>query len=530
MKKTGYNGNENLKKVNTPVGYTADQVKEFVKCSQDPLYFIKKYIKIVHVDHGLVPFKTWEFQDKLIKTIYENRFSIHKLSRQIGKTTCTAAIMLWYVLFNKFYKIAILAHKLEGACEVLSRVKLAFENLPKWLQQGVVSWNEGDIELENGSSIFAAATSGSAVRGKSINLVYLDEFAFVPFNLQEEFYRSTMPTISSGNTTKVVITSTPNGMDLFYKIWHDAINKKSRFVAYQAGWRDVPGRGEAWKAEQLKDMTERQFDIEYEAEFIGSSNTLIDPRKLAALASLDPVYNTDDFSMNVYEMPIPGHMYVMTVDSSEGLGQDNHAFTVIDVTRMPYKVVCTYRNNAISALILPTYIMDTAIKYNHAHVLIESQSQGQQVASILYQDLEYENVLMTSAQGRAGQVITDGFAAGQRFGVHMSAQVKTLGCSNLKTLIESDKLLVNDFGTIQELYSFTQQKRTYKAEEGKHDDSVMTLVMFAWLTTLQWFKDVTDINVREHILAQSQRKIEEQLLPFGFISDGFDDFDDDNWL
>lgn len=519
-----YDGNENLKPAGIVIQPTIEQLIELDRCADSCQYFIDNYIKIVNLDRGLIPFQMYPFQRNIVDLVTENRFSIIKLSRQVGKTTTIASILLWHMLFNKDYTIAILANKEETAKEIMFRLQLSYEHLPKFLQQGVKEFNKKSIVVENGSRIFASATGGSAIRGKTPNFVYLDEFAFVPWNIQEEFVSSVFPTISSGVTAKLCITSTPNGMNKFYEIWTKAVKQKNSFKYMTAHWSEVPGRDEAWMLEQISNTSQRQFDIEYGCEFLGSTSTLIDPRKLLQLEADEPLDFNEHF--NVYAYPEPGRSYVITIDCAEGIDLDYTAFAVIDVTTTPYRIAVIYHNNSISPQLLPHVVYDVARKYNDAYVLFETQGHGLTAATILFQDLEYDGVMSTVNQhvGRGGQTLSGPASAGSesrtRLGIQTSKRSKSVGCSTLKTLIENDQLIINDGRTISELSTFIEYKGSWAAEEGKHDDLVMSLVIFAWMTTQSFFVELTNNNVRDQIFAQNARNVEEALSPFGFINTG----------
>jgi len=514
----GYLGNQRLKKVGIDLPYTEEQVAEIIKCTENPVYFIRNYVKIVNVDHGLVPFDMWPFQEEMVNTFHNNRFCIAKMPRQVGKTTTTVGYMLWSVLFNPDYTIGILANKGSLAREILDRLTKAYEYLPVWLQQGVLVWNKGNIELENGSKIFAYATSADGVRGGSYNLIFLDEFAFVPHNMAQDFFQSTYPVISSGQTTKVIIVSTPNGLNQFYKMWTDAIEGRSTYKPLEVHWSQVPGRNEEWKNETIRNTSEEQFRVEFETEFIGSSATLISGTKLRSLAFHNPI--SSDEGLDIYEQPIPGNLYIATVDCAEGIEADYSAINVIDVTQTPYKQVAKYRNNKLPLLFFPTIIYSVAKKYNEAYALIETNNIGQQVVDILHYDLEYENIYKLEHHHIKGQSISAGFKRSTSFGIKTTKSVKKIGCANLKTLIENDKLIINDFDTIAEMNTFSRVRGTYAAEEGNNDDLVMGLVLFAWLTAQTFFKDSTSIDVRKLMLAEQNMLVDEDLTPVGIIDDG----------
>ncbi len=515
-----YLGNQNLKSAGVPVEFTQDQVMEYVKCSRDHVYFIKTYTKIVSIDDGLVPFSTWGFQDKMVRTFEDNRFSICKLPRQVGKTTTVAAYILWKVLFTEQYSVAILANKMTQAREILSRIQLMYEHLPLWMQQGVIEFNKGSLRLENGSEILASATSSSAIRGTSQNLIYLDEFAFVPNQMQEEFFTSVFPTISSGKSSKVIITSTPNGMNMFYKLWVDSEENRNDYERVEIHWSDVPGRNEKWREETIRATSEEQFRQEFECEFLGSTNTLIHPTILKRLVFKSPLYSKNNF--DCYEEPLPGHNYIIVADVSRGVGMDYSAFIIFDITQYPYRAVGKYRSKDISPMYYPNVIYDTARKYNEAFVLVEINDIGEQVSTILHQDLEYENMLSTTYKAGA-QHISAGFAGRQQMGVRTTKTVKRVGCSTLKDLIENDKLIVEDYDYIFELSNFISKKESYEAEEGMHDDLVMCSVLFSWLIRQEYFKDITNEDIRQRLYEENQRMIEEDILPFGFVDDGHEE-------
>jgi len=517
-----YLGNPNLKKANTSIEFTQDQILEFMKCKEDPVYFAKNYIKIVTLDHGLQPFKMYPFQEKLIENFHENRFNICKMPRQTGKSTTCVSYLLHYAVFNDNVNIAILANKASTARDLLSRLQLAYENLPKWMQQGILSWNKGSLELENGSKILAASTSASAVRGGSYNVIFLDEFAFIPNHIADQFFASVYPTISSGKSTKVIIVSTPHGMNHFYRMWHDAERRKNEYVPTDVHWSEVPGRDEVWKAQTIANTSEQQFKVEFECEFLGSVDTLIAPSKLRTLVYDHP--KTRSAGLDVYVDPIEEHDYLMTVDVARGVGIDYSAFTVVDITQFPHRVVAKYRNNEIKPMLFPSVIVDIARNYNDAFILCEVNDVGDQVASIVHYDLEYNNLLMCSMRGRAGQVVGQGFSGKKtQLGVKMSKAVKKIGCLNLKTMVEEDKLIFNDYEIMSELTTFIQKNNSFEAEDGCNDDLAMCLVIYAWLVAQDYFKELTDQDVRKRLYEEQKNQIEQDMAPFGFIVDGTDE-------
>ena len=529
-----YLGNPNLKKANVATNFTPDEVQEYIKCSEDPVYFIQTYIKIVSLDKGLIPFDMYDFQVDMTRKFHDNRFNIAKLPRQSGKSTIVTSYLLWYVLFNQNVNVAILANKAATSREMLQRLQLSYENLPKWLQQGILQWNRGSLELENGSKIMAASTSSSAVRGMSFNVIFLDEFAFVPNHIADQFFSSVYPTISSGKSTKVIIISTPHGMNMFYKLWHDAERSKNEYIPTEVHWSEVPGRDAKWKEQTIANTSEQQFKVEFECEFLGSVDTLISPSKLRVMPYHDPI--AQNKGLAIYKRAEPEHNYILTVDVARGTSQDYSAFCVMDTTTVPYEMVARYKNNEIKPIVFPNIIVDVAKNYNNAYILCEVNDIGGQVADIIQFDLEYENLLMAAMRGRAGQQLGQGFSGKKtQLGVKMSTAVKQVGCSNLKALIEEDKLIIPDYDTIAELTTFIVKGQSFAAEDGCNDDLAMCLVIYAWLVAQEYFKELTDQDVRKRLYEEQKNQIEQDMAPFGFVSDGLDsesfvDKDGDRWF
>ena len=522
-----YRDNPLLKKVGVEHKFTEEQVEEYIKCSRDPVYFCINYIKIVNVDEGLIPFKMWEFQKEMLELFRDNRFVITKCPRQVGKTTTTVGYLLWATIFTDSQNVAVLANKGSLARDILAKYQLAYENLPQWLQQGVVTWNKGNVELENGSKVIAASTSSSAIRGGSFNIVFLDEFAFVPGNIANEFFNSVYPVISSGKSSKIIIVSTPNCMNLLYKLLMDSIEGRNNYKNFEIHWSMVPGRDEKWKEETIRNTSQRQFAQEFETEFLGSSNTLISGYKLQQLRYIEPVAEFD--KMKIYEHPIKengediksDHLYAMAVDVSEGKNLDSSAFSIFDISTTPYKQVATYSSSSISPILFPTVIVNAARLYNDAFVLVEINNNPQ-VADFIHSDLEYENLLKVFTGNKKPQQLSAGFARGIQMGLKMSTQVKQVGCSNLKTLIEGDKLLINDFDTYSELTTFEQHKTSFAAAEGANDDMAMTLVIFAWATTQKYFREIVNHDIRKQIQLENMNQMDEDVLPAPIIETGLD--------
>ena len=517
-----YLGNPNLKRANVSVQWTEEQVKEYAKCMKNPMYFIQNYVRIISLDEGLIPFKMYDFQKEMIGTFHSNRFTICKLPRQSGKSTTIISYLLYYVLFNPSVNVAILANKAATARDLLGRLQLAYEHLPKWLQQGVMSWNKGSLELENGSKILASSTSASAVRGGSYNIIFLDEFAYVPSNVAEQFFSSVYPTISSGKTTKVMIVSTPHGMNMFYKLWTDAEEKRNSYIPIEVHWTEVPGRDEKWKQETIKNTSESQFNTEFECQFLGSINTLINPSKLKTLAYRRPMKS--NAGLDVYENPQKDKTYMLVADVSRGTSNDYSAYLVFDVSQVPYRIVAKFRDNEIKPLLFPQKIYHVAKAYNQAFVLVEVNDIGEQVANALQYDMEYDNLIMASMRGRAGQVMGTGFSGGKvQLGVRTTKAVKKIGCSNLKQMLEDNKIIVEDYDLINELSTFIVKGSSFEADDGCTDDLVACSFLFGWATDQIYFKELTNNDIRQQMYREQQDQLEQDMAPFGFIVDGLEE-------
>ena len=522
MSEKVYLGNPNLKRANVDQEWTKEEIKEYARCMKDPIYFIQQYIKIVSIDEGLVPFELYDFQKEMVGTFHQNRFTICKLPRQSGKSTTIIAYLLHYVLFNEQVNVAILANKAATARDLLGRLQLAYEHLPKWLQQGVMSWNKGSLELENGSKILASSTSASAVRGGSYNIIFLDEFAYVPSNVAEQFFSSVYPTISSGKSSKVMIVSTPHGMNMFYKLWNDAEHERNEYVPIEVHWSEVPGRDEAWKTQTIKNTSEAQFNTEFECEFLGSIDTLLSAQRLRTLSFIDPIQS--NAGLDVYKHPEKERTYFIAVDVARGTANDYSAFIVFDISEIPYKIVAKYRGNEIKPLIFPQRIYNVARAYNQSYVLIEVNDIGEQVANAMQFDLEYDNLVMASMRGRAGQVLGGGYSGGKaQLGVRTTKATKTVGCSNLKQLIEDNKLIVEDYDLINELSTFIVKGSSWEADDGCNDDLVSCGFLFAWATDQTYFKELTDTDVRMKMINENQYAMEQDMAPFGFVVTGLED-------
>tara|TARA_A200000159_G_scaffold46841_1_gene43141 strand:- start:5006 stop:6625 length:1620 start_codon:yes stop_codon:yes gene_type:complete len=505
-----YLGNINVKRDGVQHNFTEDEVKEYIKCSKDPVHFCKTYLKVISLDDGLVPFSLYPYQEKMFDHFNDNRFSIVLACRQSGKSISSVGYIIWYACFHSEKTIAILANKGATAREMLARVTLMLENLPFFLQPGCKALNKGSIEFSNNSRIIAAATSGSSIRGMSVNLLFLDEFAFV--ERANEFYTSTYPVISAGKDTKVIITSTANGIgNTFHKIWEGAVQKVNEFVPFTVNWYDVPGRDEDWKKQTIANTSQLQFDQEFGNTFFGTGDTLINAETLLSFRALNPQEALEGGDLLIYDRPNKEHEYLMMVDVSKGRGQDYSTFNVIDISTRPFKQVAVYRNNTISPILFPNIIYKYANLYNDAYVVIESNDQGTLVCQGLYQDLEYENIHMESA------------IKADRIGIEVNRKVKRLGCSAIKDILENTKLDIIDENTILEISTFVSKGQSYEASDGNHDDLMMNLVLFGYFVSSQFFADMTDINLKEMMFARKMKEIDDDVPPVGFIDDGLNE-------
>jgi len=504
-----YLGNPNVKRDGVLQVWSPEILKEYKKCMDDPVFFAENYVKVISLDDGLVPFKLYAYQKDMFKHFNDNRFSIVLACRQSGKSISACAYLLWFALFHPEKTVAILANKGATAREMLSRITLMLENIPFFLQPGSKALNKGSLEFSNNSRILAAATSGSSIRGMSVNLLYLDEFAFV--ERASEFYTSTYPVVSAGKETKVIITSTANGIgNQFHKIWEGAVQKINEFVSFRVDWFDVPDRDEEWKAQTISNTSQLQFDQEFGNTFFGTGDTLISADCLLSLRAEQYIDLLEDTSLRVYKKPIEKHDYVMCVDVSKGRGQDYSTFNLIDISVRPFEQVAVYRNNTISPLLFPNIIYKYANSYNQAYVVIESNDQGMVVCNGLYHDLEYENVHVESA------------VKANAIGIEMTRKSKRLGCSAIKDILEHNKIKIVDDETILEISTFEARGQSFEASDGNHDDLMMNLVMFGYFVSGSHFMNMTDINLKELLFKQRMAEIENDVLPFGFIDDGSD--------
>jgi len=500
--------NPKIKRNGVTTHWTPEMRREYLLCATDIEYFAKKYVKIINLDKGKMNIDPYPYQVNMWNTFQRQRFSVVLAARQSGKSIGYVVFLLHQIIFNQEYKIALLANKGATARQILGRVTLSLENLPFFLQPGTKILNKGSIEFETDSIIYAASTGKDAIRGDSVNMVVLDEFAFV--DNDTEFMTSTYPVISAGTTTKIIIVSTANGIgNQFYKIWNGAIDKRNAYFPIRVDWWEVPGRDEAWKKETIANTSELQFAQEFENNFIGASNTLISPNAIVNIVKKPPIFVLEDRSLNVYEKPEEEHKYIITVDVAKGRGQDYSTFNVIDISTNPFKQVAVFRNNKISPLLFPTIILKYAQAYNEALVIIEANDQGALVCSGLLYDLEYDHVFVEN-RGK------------NTLGVEMTKRVKAIGCTNFKDLVEQSKLEIVDEETAFEISCFVEIKNSYGASNNNHDDLVMNFVLFSWFISTDFFTQYHEEakKLYDFLYVETKSDIEFSVPPFAIFDDG----------
>ncbi len=502
-----YLGNPNVKRDGVQQAWTPDLLKEYKKCMTDAVYFARNYVKVIALDKGLVNFDLYPYQEQMFKHFEEHRFNVVLACRQSGKSISACAYLLWFVLFNSEKTVAILANKGATAREMLARITLMLENIPFFLQPGSKALNKGSLEFSNNSRIVAAATSGSSIRGMSVNLLYLDEFAFV--ERAAEFYTSTYPVVSAGKDTKIIVTSTANGIgNQFHKVWEGAVQGINQFKPFRVDWWDVPGRDNKWKTETIANTSQLQFDQEFGNTFFGTGDTLINAETLLSLRAKPYKRLLENGLLKIYKETQKDHDYIMTVDVSKGRGQDYSTFNILDISTRPFEQVAVYRNNTISPILFPNIIYKYAKVYNEAYVVVEANDQGSVVCNGLYHDLEYENMHVESA------------IKANALGIEINRKTKRLGCSAIKDILENNKLSIVDEQTIFEISTFEARGQSYEATDGNHDDLMMNLVLFGYFVSTQYFANMTDINLKEMIFKKRMQEIEDNVVPFGIIDDG----------
>ena len=653
----GHRGNPSLKRSNVKIEWSKEQVQEFIKCSNDPIYFIEKYMKIITSDEGLVTIKLWDYQRDMVNSMHDNRYTIIATSRRAGKSVATCSYILWYIIFHREKSVAILSDKGDTSIEILSKVQLAYQNLPKWLQHGVTEWHKKSFVLENNSRVLASPTTKNSLKGYAVDILFIDEcvvgdtritvrnkktgvvekitveelssrltaqpyshidntdyeiltdegfkdfsgikktesktitlnfsngnkltcthnhlikcidefieacdfsvgdfiddqhqITSIEYNEEvvpvydllnvadthsyitndlishncahienfPDFYASVYPTITSGTNTKVIMVSTPHGLNYYFDIWDAAIKKENDFNPILITWERVPTFA---KIPNFKEKTiaalnfdVQKFQTEYEVQWLGSSGTLISGRKLTDLKeNFTKIPGVEGDDCKQYIAPEEDHSYITIADVARGKGLDYSAFHVIDVTAVPFRQAFTYRCNTITPLDYAEVIYRVSRNYNNAQVLVEINDIGAQVVDSIFNDHLYENIVYTLNMGRAGKVAKFFPTKHTERGIRTTRIIKSLGCTILKMLIEQDKLILCDKGTIDELTTFSKKADSFEAEQGKHDDLVMGLVLFAWLSDQQLFTDINNIETLKELKQKTIEDYQNEMLSF----------------
>jgi hypothetical protein len=510
-----FQGIRGLRNEGVEVELTPHQVQEIAKCANDSQYFINNYCYIVTLDDGKQKFNTRFYQDDMLDIMAANTRAIFKLPRQSGKSAIVAAFLVWEVIFQDYHSCSILANKEKSAKNILKKVKTIYKSLPIWMQQGIVGWSKLSIELENESYIEASATSASGIRSDSINTLVIDECAWIPKNIWDEFYSSIYPTVSSSRKSKIIMISTPRGMNHFYKFWNDSELKKNVFVHYEISYMDVPTYAEpGFKEQTIQEIGLQKWTQEYECQFLGSSGTLISSYHLQnTLVMQEPAEIRFDDKFRIFEMPVThkddpkkNHQYILMCDFGEGVGLDYNTIQVMDITAgPPWKEVAVYEDNEIAPSEMPYVIERIGKFYNTGLVIGETNNIGIGILDDLNYDLEYENIF---------------YGDNDHFGIKMTKASKKTGNHRLKSNVEDGNLLVQDEGTISQFSTYVKVRDSYQAEEETdHDDLVTPLVLFSFFMANRiWTENWLDQNRLKDDAKIS--KIEEDLLPAGYVDDG----------
>ena len=474
-----FKGNPNLRARGEKVNMTPELMKEYIRCSQDIIYFAENYFKIISIDKGEHIIKLYEFQKRILKAMVggdgDPRRHIALLSaRQIGKSTISTIYIVWFAIFNSDKTIAILANKEQTAKEILSRVKLGYEGLPKFLQQGVKDdgWSQKSIILENKTKILSASTASSAIRGMSISLLLLDEFAFVPSNVADEFMASVYPTIVSGDESKIIMVSTPNGMNHFYHIYSKAAKGENGYRPVKINWNEIPRKNKdgsdanpKFKEDTIRNIGLVKWNQEFGARFLGSSKTLIDPDLLEELGreTIDPKELKMGDLLHVYERPQEGELYMLGVDSSKGVGGDYSTVQVLKIKdEYDIEQVAIYRNNIIEPHDFAQVVMSISNYYNECYVMIENNDVGGQVADAMFYEYEFDRILNCDKKG---------------IGIRSTKKSKLEANMLLKRYMENDFLKIIDKQTVYELTCYEEiSPDVFQSGRTDHDDCVTSLL------------------------------------------------------
>jgi len=522
-----YKGNPLLRSRGEKIDYTPEMLNEYIKCKEDIIYFAENYFYIVNIDLGKIKIPLYKYQKKMLKAMktpqrYRGELKRHCIvlsSRQVGKSVVSRIFLLHSILFNKDKTYAILANKEKTALKLLKELKDAYAMLPLWLQQGVVDggWNKQSIEFENGIRVISSSTSSSAIRSESIALVFLDEFAFVPDNIANEFMSSVYPTISSGKTSRIIIVSTPKGLNAFHDIWKDAIDGNNNYYPIKVNWWEVPGRDKKFKEQTIKDLPGGlvQWSQEYACQFLGSSSTLIESDILETTETIDPIALKWSGALQIFEEPIAGGSYVLGIDTAKGVGNDSSVIQVLKVVNDRKIIqVATYRNNLISPYDYGSVCLAIGQYYNNAYMMVESNAEGGEVLNVLWYDFEYENICNCDKKG---------------LGIRSTRTSKLNANMLLKEYMDKGWLKINNKHTIYELSRYVEVRpNIFKSEtETAHDDEVTSLLWGLWFIRTPFYDGkITDRTFDNRFKLEDNTDNEA---PFMYIDDGINsnfDYDD----
>lgn len=499
-----YKNNQLIKNGYYEEKFTQEQIQEIIKCKQDIFYFFENYIKITTLDikEPIKLFKPWDFQKELLNRLLTERFNIVYSSRQSGKTTCCATFALWKVLFNPNFKILIAGDSATTAKKILASIKEIYENLPFFLQKGVLEWNKTEVLLDNKSFIKTVPTTENSGRGGTFNIIILEEFSFVKDSIAEAFQASVLPVICSGDATQVLIITTQNGKNFFYEMWQAAINGESIFKPFRIHWQDVPGRDEEWVKTQKQLLGEKKFAREFVGEFDETHSSLVDVSKLDFVKK-EPIIIDD---VLFYEKHNPTSKYVITVDLGEGLGSDYSTFSVFEILGA-VKQVCTYRNKENNDKFCEV-LLKTAKSYG-AKILFENNNDNK-IPYIFHNIYKYENLLFTKIENSTTTLCNKDFKS-RRVGLKPTSETRNVSITALKNMLESKEMIISDFDTFKELETFCKNsKGKYEATEDNHDDLVSALMLMAWLYNDEKFKETIEINTNSSVSRLDLSKVIRQ--------------------
>lgn len=474
-----------IKSPNHEHNYTYEQIEEIHNCLTNIRHFFK-YVKVIHPDMGKVIYDPYPYQDRMIDNFDNNRFNICLLARQSGKTLTVSVYVLHYALFNEHKTIGIVSNKEDSAKKILLRIKEMYEDLPDWLKPGVKEYNKKSVMFDNGTRIIISATSGDSFRGETINLLVMDEFAIVPNNIAEDFWASNYPTLSASTTSRVIIMSTPKGYNLFHHIYSNAEKQNNNFKSIKVTWKDVPNRDEKWAEQERKNLGESKFKQEYECEFLGSTNTVIDINTLEKLISIniDPIHIDLNGRFEIYEKPDNTYKYIMGVDTAKGTGEHNSTIQVLkilDNKEIKLKQVAIFCDNHTDVYEFSAIVNRISYYYNNAYIMVENNAEGLSIVNELWWNYENENLI------NSGSKKTD-------LGIRANKSTKVKSVTLMKKLIENNQLELLDRKTILELCNFVDENGRFHGD-GHTDDLISALYWACYIFEMNVLDDDYSINI-----------------------------------